>query len=141
MERVNIEKHQKINAYIFIVLGSLSLAFSIITINMFYLIEDWFSNEMPTSIDLGILTVHNPLQWLVLFPIANIFIAFFKLITGFGILQCKNWASKMALIIGFFWFFQFPIGTIFSLYIFYSFLDHGTIRAFKTENSDSHLTD
>ena len=134
---MNIDKHCRIIAYIFLVLGFLSLAFGVITFNTYYLVEEWFRPELPNSIDLGILTIHNPFQWLVVLPILNIFVAVFKIITGFGILQNKKWAYKLALVIAFFWFFQFPIGTAFSFYILYSFLDDEALRAFKTEERNS----
>ena len=124
MQQVNTDKHRKIIAYIILVLGFLSLAFGIITINTFYLVEEWLRPELPEAIDLGILTIHNPFRWLVVLPFLNLFVAVFKIVTGFGILNHKEWSYKLVLVIAFFWFFEFPIGTAFSFYILYHFLNY-----------------
>lgn len=137
MERENIPKHRRIIAHIFIVLGFLSLAFGIITLNAFQLVEEWFRPNLPQSINLGILTIHNPFQWFVIFPMINLIVALFKLITGFGILNDKSWASKLSLVIAFFWFFQFPLGTAFSVYILYSFLDYRAANKLETEETSA----
>ncbi len=133
MERENVAKHRRIIAYIFIVIGFLSLAFGIITINTFHLVEEWFRPNLPQSVNLGILTIHNPFRWIIIFPIINLLVALFKLITGFGIIKGKSWSSKLALVIAFFWFFQFPFGTAFSFYILYSFLEYRTVNNLETE--------
>ncbi len=84
------------------------------------------------------MTIHNPFQWLVIFPVINLTVAMFKIIAGFGILNSKNWASKLALVMAFFWFFQFPLGTAFSFYILYSFLDNRSTANLKAEDSHSN---
>lgn len=141
MEKVNIEKHRKNIGYIFVVLGFLSLAIGIITINTFHLVEEWFRSELPTSFNLGILTIHNPFQWLVVFPILNLLTAFIKITAGFGVLKHKKWARKLSLVIAFFWFFHFPFGTAFSIYILYSFLENGPLNTITAEEANSNFTE
>ncbi len=45
------------------------------------------------------------------------------LIAGIGLLQHKPWARILALIVGVFAFFNFPLGTVIALYTFWVLMD------------------
>ncbi|MEQ9423525.1 MAG: hypothetical protein RJQ09_03840 [Cyclobacteriaceae bacterium] len=122
--------HQRTIGYIFVILGTLSLAFGFISFNTFYFIKEIFGDTIPTEIDLGFITFHDPFRLLIIFPAIYMSIALLKLVTGIGILRKQRWAQYFALIGAFFFFFSFPFGTIFSIYILYAFLNDQTMKGF-----------
>ncbi len=55
------------------------------------------------------------------------------IVVGIGLLNLKSWARVMALIIAFFYLFEFPLGTVLSAYTFYILLNEKAAMLFLRE--------
>lgn len=131
------EKHTRIIGSIFLVLGSLSLLGSFFAFNL----VDFFHNSSWADelnvFDFEFFSVHEPTRLLYFFPAYISIFGLLKLIAGLGIMNYKPWAEKLSIVLGFFMFFNMPLGTAFAVYIFYTFVG---LKSGEAENQQDHAS-
>jgi hypothetical protein len=69
------------------------------------------------------------------------FIALFSvpgLIAGFGLLQRKNWARILTLVLGFINLINIPFGTVFGIYVIWALMNAETVEIFAAAEPMAH---
>ncbi len=108
MER---ERHIRILAWLWVVRGLL-LSFAAVTVFLSCFIGGLFSGSIIETFVTGIVGVVVGFG-LFLFALPS-------LATGMGLLEGKSWARVLAMVLGFFAFFDFPLGTALCVYTFWT---------------------
>lgn len=112
------QKHNKIIGKILIVISLLHMVFSAFMYNAIYFFDSW---EIFNDIHIGALTFRHPASLMYAFPFFYIALAVSEFILAAGILANQRWAQKISLGSAIFYFFNFPLGTAFSIYMFLTF--------------------
>ena len=133
-------RHTNIIGKIFLVIGVLILVVTSFSFNFIQfsqgLLEDHFENW---NFELGIFTInHPPFGLLYFIPAFYLCIGLIDIIIGLGLLAHKEWARIAALFIAIIFLFQFPLGTAFAVYIYYTLLDDKIVNKmrFTTHKGD-----
>jgi len=118
----NMEKHVRILGILYIVFGILGMLFGI----TLYVI-------LTTS---GVMS--GDMQAMKILEIVGVFLGGFFLIVsipgvigGFGLLQHKQWAKTLILIIGILNLINFPFGTVLGIYTIWVLMNNQTDKVFK----------
>ncbi len=112
------QKHNKIIGKTLLVVSLLHFVFSAFLYNAVYFFESW---EIFNDIHIGGITLRHPAALMYAFPFFYVGLAFLEFALAAGILANKKWAQKGSLGPAVFYFFNFPLGTAFSIYIFLTF--------------------
>lgn len=112
------QKHSKIIGKILIVVSLLHLVTSSFIYNAVYFFESW---EIFNEFSIGVFTFKHPVAFLYAFPLFYVVLAVAELVLAAGILAGQRWAQKLSLVPAVFYFFNFPLGTALSIYMFLTF--------------------
>lgn len=112
------QRHNKIIGKILIVVALLHLVASSFIYNAVYFFDSW---EMFDHIRIGVFTIRHPISFLYGIPFFYVALAASEFIVAAGILANRRWAQKLSLVFAFFYFFNFPLGTAFAVYMFLTF--------------------
>ncbi len=125
------QRHNKIIGKILIVVALLHLVASSFIYNAVYFFDSW---EMFRDVHVGIFTFRHPISFLYAFPFFYMALAAVEFIIAAGILAKQRWAQKISLVLAFFYFFNFPLGTCFSIYMFLTFWEMPTDAEMSGDN-------
>jgi len=117
------QRHNKIIGKILIVVSLLHLVFSAFMYNAVYFFDSW---EIFSDIHIGGLTFRHPAALMYAFPFFYVGLAIIEFILAAGILANQKWAQKALMAPAVFYFFNFPLGTAFCIYIFLTFWETPT---------------
>lgn len=112
------QRHAKIIGKILIVVALLHLVASSFIYNAIYFFDGW---EPFDDIHVGVFTLRHPVAFLYSIPFFYVALALTEFLIAAGILAGQRWAQKLSMVLGFFYFFNFPLGTALSVYIFLTF--------------------
>lgn len=132
-------RHTRIIAKIFLVLGILILVITSFSFNFIQLSEGLLEHHFSDwNFQFGIFTInHPPFGLLYLIPTIYMIIGLIDIIIGLGLLAQKEWARIAALFVAILFIFQFPLGTAFSIYIFYNLLDNQIVNKLSFNSSST----
>lgn len=117
----NTSEHLIIIGKILVVLGMIGIPISIFSLNLmqFFFESDWWMRDFHRSFDF-LWFSYSPLNLLYIFPGIYFLFACVFLVTGFGLVNKKNWAMKLAWLPGVLLLFKFPIGTALGIWLIYT---------------------
>lgn len=132
-------RHTRIIGKIFLVLGILVLVMTSFSFNFIQLSEGFLENHFEGwNYEFGIFTLnHPPFGLLYLIPSFYMIIGLIDIVIGVGLLSQKQWARIAALFSAVLFLFQFPLGTGFAIYIFYSLLDDQIVNKISLNSTSS----
>lgn len=120
MKADNTSHHLKIAGRILIILGFLAIPISIFSWNAlnFMVESDWWYDHVDWHFDFPFYH-HNPFRLFYFFPFSYFLGAVLFIISGFGLVQEKEWATRLVWIPAVLLLFKFPIGTALGIWIIY----------------------
>lgn len=131
--------------------GILNIVYSTLTIlgaGILFVFAGWFGHLFESLMRDGFIRPHDvPLEVLdivpvVLFIIATmmILVSVLGIVGGIGVLNRREWARILLLVISFFMLVRVPLGTILGVYSIWVLLNDETIRLFTKGNSEGSET-
>jgi hypothetical protein len=117
-----VETNIKVLGWLYIVMGALGILAAILLLVMLMGIGV-IANERDAMLVLSIVGISIGVL-LSIISLPNI-------IAGAGLLRFKSWARVVALILGFFNLFAFPLGTVLAIYTFVSLLNQDAAVLFQ----------
>lgn len=120
--QTNNSDHHKIIGSIFIVFGAFCLIASLFAYNILEFIFSLNMTDETYHWGSDVITIDNPSRLFFIIPIITTVWACLQISAGLGVLKKQEWAEKLSMVLAIFMIFNMPLGTAFSIYIFYVFL-------------------
>ena len=133
MEESRMDKHITVVGVLQIAFGILGLIGAIIVSIVFNFVDNFVEGDEVAIMVLGGVKV-----------ILSLFLAFFsiiKIIGGIGVLNYKNWARYVVIVLAVFSCFNIPFGTLVGVYSLWALLRDETIALFVTQTGEGSKTD
>ena len=124
-----MEGHVKIVAIIYIVLGAFGLMAGLAILVIFGGIAGIVHSAVPDHPDAGVAVPIVALVGAAIFFFVLI-ISIPNLIAGVGLLQVREWARILAIVLSILHLFAFPLGTALGIYALWALLNQQTISLF-----------
>lgn len=112
----------------------LHLVFSSFIFNAIHFFDTW---DIFEDIHIGAVTLRHPISFFYAFPFFYIALAAVELVLAAGILGNQRWAQKSSLVLAFFYFFNFPLGTGFAIYMALTFWEMPSATVGQTAQDPS----
>ena len=131
--------------------GTLNIVYSALTVlgaGILFVLGGWFGQFFESLMRDGYLRPHEvPIEVLDIVPVVLFLIGLMMLIValggiigGLGVLNKKEWARILLLVISFFTLVRIPLGTILGVYSIWTLLNDETIRLFEGGTSPTAAT-
>ena len=132
-DSMRMESHKRILGILYVV-SAIFLAIFLLVFNVFLSAIFTFALSQAEPENVPVLEmVSRWMQWLPM--VIVIFFALPSLIAGVGLLNNKSWAMVLALILGCFKLFSFPIGTAVGIYTIWVYIEDQRLTKLATVNS------